>query len=173
MKKILFLEGLPGVGKTTLINNLRKLKEVNVVDEVINQNNKDNRTNYYLKNDELKLNLYNKGLIVIDRGFISTLSYEQSKSIINDNYDDTTTLKWFKKFKDIYNKENVYVLYLKRENEDYYLPYKDNKDPYGSVDNQKLLEEITLFNIKKYTKNNKIINYNFDKMTEVINEIIS
>ena len=173
MKKILFLEGLPGVGKTTLINNLRKLKEVNVVDEVINQNNEDNRTNYYLKNDELKLNLYNKGLIVIDRGFISTLSYEQSKSIINDNYDDTTTLKWFKKFKDIYNKENVYVLYLKRENEDYYLPYKDNKDPYGSVDNQKLLEEITLFNIKKYTKNNKIINYNFDKMTEVINEIIS
>ena len=29
----------------------------------------------FIKNDNLKLNKYNKGLIVIDRGPISTLSY--------------------------------------------------------------------------------------------------
>ena len=35
-KKIIFIEGLPGVGKTTLINSLRNIENVNIVDEVIN-----------------------------------------------------------------------------------------------------------------------------------------
>lgn len=173
MKKIIFIEGLPGVGKTTIVNNLRNISNVNVVDEVINKDEEDNRTKYYLKNDELKIDLYKEGLIVIDRGFLSTLSYEQSKRIINDDYDDSIALKWFEKYKDIYNKENVSVIYLKRPNENYWLPYEDKKDPYGSIENQKLLEEVTMYNLKKYSKNQKVISYSFDKMSEVINEIIS
>ena len=173
MKKIIFIEGLPGVGKTTIVNNLRNISNVNVVDEVINKDEEDNRTKYYLKNDELKIDLYKEGLIVIDRGFLSTLSYEQSKRIINDDYDDSIALKWFEKYKDIYNKENVSVIYLNRPNENYWLPYEDKKDPYGSIENQKLLEEVTMYNLKKYSKNQKVISYSFDKMSEVINEIIS
>lgn len=172
MKKIIFIEGLPGVGKTTILNNLKK-HGVNVVEEVINKQEMTDRTKYYLKNDELKINLYDEGLIVIDRGLLSTLSYEQTKSIINENYDDSTALDWFNAYKNIYDKENVFVLYLKREKENYYLPYKDVKDPYGTIENQKLLESISLFNLIKYSKNHKIINYSYDKMSEVINEIIS
>lgn len=39
MKNIIFLEGLPGVGKTTIVNAIKKLntKNVYVVDEVINE----------------------------------------------------------------------------------------------------------------------------------------
>ena len=173
MKKIIFIEGLPGVGKTTIINNLRNMSNVNVVDEVINSENDDNRTKYYLKNDDLKINLYKEGLIVIDRGFLSTLSYEQSKKIINDDYDDSIALKWFNKYKNLYNKKNVFVIYLKREIDNYYLPYEDEKDPYGSIENQKLLESISIYNLKKYSRNKKIISYSFDKMMEVIHEIIS
>ena len=173
MKKIIFLEGLPGVGKTTIINNIRKIENVNVVDEVINSQNEDNRTNYYLKNDELKFNLYADGLIVFDRGFLSTISYEQTKKIINNDYDESIALKWFENYKSIYKENNVIVIYLKRSNDNYYLPYKDDKDPYGSIENQKLLETISLYNLKKYAKKYKVLEYSFDKMEEVINEIIS
>lgn len=173
MKKIVFLEGLPGVGKTTIINNLKKINNVNVVDEVINPQHEENRTKYYLKNDDLKINLYNEGLIVIDRGYLSTISYEQAKKIINNKYDNSMALKWFEERKDLYYKKNVYVMYLKRPNEDYHLPYEDKNDPYGSIENQKLLESVTIFNLKKYSKNQKIIEYSFDKMQEVINEIIN
>ena len=173
MKKIIFLEGLPGVGKTTIINNLRNIKNVNVVDEVINSQNEDNRTKYYLKNDELKFNMYKDGLVVLDRGFLSTISYEQTKKVINNDYDESIALKWFENHKNIYKKNNVTVIYLKRPTENYYLPYKDDKDPYGSTENQKLLETISMYNLKKYTKNYKVLEYSFDKMQEVINEIIS
>lgn len=173
MEKIIFLEGLPGVGKTTLINNLREIENVNVVDEVINSNKVNNRTKYYLKNDELKINKYKQGLIVIDRGLLSTLSYEQTKKIINDDYDNTIALKWFKKHEDFYKQDNVLVIYLKRKEDKYFLRYEDESDPYGTIENQKLLESVTMFNLKKYAKNKKIIEYSFDRMAEVINEIIS
>ena len=40
MKKIIFIEGLPTVGKTYLVNEIKKrnLQNVHVVDELINQN---------------------------------------------------------------------------------------------------------------------------------------
>ena len=40
MKKIIFIEGLPTVGKTYLINEIKKrnLQNIYVVDELINQN---------------------------------------------------------------------------------------------------------------------------------------
>ena len=43
MKKICFIEGLPGVGKTYLINKIRdmKIQNTNVVDELINPDIKD------------------------------------------------------------------------------------------------------------------------------------
>lgn len=173
MNKIIFIEGLPGVGKTTIINNLRKIKGVNVVDEVINTQSKDNRTEYYLKNDELKFNLYKDGLIVFDRGFLSTISYEQTKKIINSDYDESIALKWFENYKSVYKKNNVIVIYLKRSNDNYYLPYENDNDPYGSIENQKLLEAISIHNLKKYAKKYKVLEYSFDKMAEFINGIIS
>lgn len=173
MKKIIFLEGLPGVGKTTIINYLKDKYKINIVEEIINNNSNDNRTKYFLENDEMKYRLYDNGLIVIDRGFFSTISYEQAKSVINLNYDCSEAVRWFENYKNIYNDSNVLVLYLKRKNENYYLPYKDEYDPYGSVNNQKLLESITLFNIRKYSNSYKIIEYSYENIMEVINEIIN
>ncbi len=173
MKKIVFLEGLPGVGKTTIINYLKDNYKVNVVDEIINTTACNNRTEFFLKNDDLKYGLYDDGLIIIDRGFISTISYEQTKSIINKNYNCEAAIKWFNNKKEIYAKDNIFVIYLKRTNDKLYLPYNDAKDPYGTITNQKLLEEISLYNLKKYSRNYKIINYSFENMMEVINEIIN
>ena len=173
MKKIIFLAGLPGVGKTTIINYLKDKFKVKIVNEIINDNLNDNRTKYFLENDEMKYRLYDNGLIVIDRGFLSTISYEQTKSIIDLNYDCYEAVRWFKKHKKTYSDSNVLVLYLKRVSENYYLPYKDELDPYGSINNQKLLESITLFNLKKYSSNYKIIDYSYENMMEIINEIIS
>lgn len=173
MKNIVFLEGLPGVGKTTIANYLKNNYKINVVDEIINTVANNNRTKFFLKNDELKYEFYDEGLIVIDRGFFSTISYEQTKSIINDNYDCKEAVDWFNKYKKIYNEDNVFVIYLKRSSDELWLPYNDDTDPYGSIENQKLLEAITLFNIQKYSKNYKVLNYKYENMIEVVNEIIN
>lgn len=175
MKKIIFLEGLPNVGKTTIINHIRKLSLPNiyVVDEIINKDISQNRTNFYLLNDELKINKYNSGTIIVDRGIISTISYEQTKKIINTNYNDEKTIKWFNSVKAFYNDNNVKVIYLKRLKENYVLPYDDVTDPYGSTNNQKLLEAISLYNLKKYVKNYEIKEYEFSKLEEVVYEIIN
>ena len=175
MKKIIFLEGLPNVGKTTIIQNIKKLglKNIYTVDEVINNDTKQERTEYYLKNDELKLDCYDDGIIVIDRGMISTISYEQAKHIINPTYNCDKANIWFNDIKKLYDKDYVKVLYLKRSNGSIFLPYEDNNDPYGSVENQKLLESISLFNIKKYVKNYEIKEYDYYSIGDVIYEIVN
>ncbi|MDO4394844.1 MAG: hypothetical protein Q4C23_02565 [Mycoplasmatota bacterium] len=73
MKKVVFVEGLPSVGKTYLVNEIRKmaLQNVYVVDEIINPEIKNpfsDSEDKFLKNDEMKLNKYNDGIIIIDRG---------------------------------------------------------------------------------------------------------
>ena len=88
MKKIIFLEGLPGVGKTTLLNKIKNknLDNVYFVDEIINPKiiKKGILTEEeFILNEEQKLNLYNDGTIIIDRGPISSISYRQTKKIIN------------------------------------------------------------------------------------------
>ena len=82
MRKIIFIEGLPNVGKTYLVNKIKekKIKKVFIVDELINSNIKNPFTDdekLFLRNDELKINKYNSGTIIIDRGPISTLVYNQ------------------------------------------------------------------------------------------------
>ena len=92
MKKIIFIEGLPTVGKTYLVNEIRKknLQNVYVVDELINPDIKNafiDSEDKFLKNDEMKVNKYNDGIIIIDRGPISTLVYNQVLHLIDNNYD--------------------------------------------------------------------------------------
>ena len=80
MKKIIFIEGLPGVGKTYLVNKIKamNLDNVYVVDELINpdiDNPFTDEEEIFLKNDEMKVYKHDKGTIIIDRGPISTLVY--------------------------------------------------------------------------------------------------
>lgn len=165
-KKIIFLEGLPGVGKTTILNELKKRGE-NVVDELVNNPITEEE---FLENDLLKVKKFNEGKIFIDRGIISTLSYSQVKKIINPDYNINKCLNWFKKSSKYLNDSEV--VYLTNKGADYYISVEDLNSPYGSLGTQKMLESISLYNAQKYCKSVKIIEYHKDKMMEVVDEII-
>ena len=176
MKRIIFIEGLPNVGKTYLINEIRKLnlKDVFVVDEIINDDINDVFTdseNKFLINDEMKVNKYNDGTIIIDRGPISTLVYNQVMHIIDDNYDPSKVEEWFKQFIDIYNSDNTYTYYL--NNPDVYNPSLDDEsNPFGSKENLMLTHDMTLLNLKKYAKNYKVFNYDKTNIKELLKELL-
>lgn len=175
MRKITFLEGLPGVGKTTIVNILKENYNLLICNEIENSKIIDkinDDQSLYMKNDEIKINKYQQGNIVIDRGLISTMAYNIAKKQIDKTYNNEKVLNWFEKNKDIYNQDFVSVIYLKRK--DYKIPYNDIYDPYGSLNNQKLLEEVTIDLCNKYVRKLKIINYQYETDLEmIINEIIN
>lgn len=173
LKKIIFLEGLPGVGKTTLIKKIEeaKIPNVHVVDEIIKKPITNTQL-FFMKNDEMKFKKYNNGAVVIDRGFISTLSYNETRDKLDDNFDHLPVLKWFEKQKSIYN-EHVKVIYLTSFGKRHFIHKINEKDPYGTVENQKLLEKVTLHNCRKYSKNLIVKNCDEIDIDEVIYEIIN
>lgn len=177
VKKIIFLEGLPGVGKTTIINCIqsKKMDNIRTVDEIVDYNifenlNSSDQKNY-IKNDDIKINKYNEGLIIIDRGPISTLAYNMARSELDLTFSSKEVEEWFENVKKIYD-DSTEVIYLKNS-DSYYTPYENVLDPYGSVENQKRLQEITLDVIKKHAKNYKIIEYKKENIEEFINENIN
>ena len=176
MRKIVFLEGLPGVGKTTILNEIRKknLPDVYVVDEVINKNILENQVFSeveFLRNDSLKVNQYSDGVIVIDRGPISSLSYAQTKNIMDVSCDISATLEEFPNYIDLLNESKV--VYLTNRGKDYSITSSDIRSPYSSIESQKILEEISIYNSLKYCENTVILDYFKENMEEVIHEIIN
>lgn len=177
MKKIFFLEGLPGVGKSTIINYIKKMNKANVhtVDEIIVE--MEDKTpleqDLFIINDNLKIQKYDEGIIVIDRGPISTLTYNIVKNELVEEFSSKEVIDWFNTIKGIFSQENVFIYYLTTNGKEYYLPYNNEFDPNGSVKNQKKVEEVAIYNIKKYAKNYKIIEYHKENMEDIINEIIN
>lgn len=177
MKKIFFLEGLPGVGKSTIINYIANLNKDNIhtVNEIIV--NIEDKTpieqDLFIMNDNLKINKYDEGIIIIDRGPISTLTYNIARDELEEKFSSKQVIDWFNTIKDIFNQDNVFIYYLTTNGKEYYLPYNNEMDPNGSIKNQKRVEEVALYNIKKYSKNYKIIQYNKQNMEDIINEIIN
>lgn len=176
MKKFVFLEGLPGIGKTTLLNKIKELNipNVHLVDEIINENILNNisiNEEEFLLNDNMKINKYNEGIIIIDRGPISTLSYSMVKKIIDTSFNLNTAINEFEKYKEIY--KNSKIIYLTNNGTSYSITVDDINSPYGSIDNQKVLESISIYNSKKYCKNVIIKEYLKKDMEGVINEIIN
>ena len=178
MKKIVFLEGLPGIGKTTIVRTIqnRNLENVHAVDEIINPNIigvVSHNQSDFMENDNLKYNRFDEGLIIIDRGFISTLSYNETLNLIEKNEQFDMVNNWFNNIKDIYNCDNVYTIYLTCNGKEYKISENDINGPYGTIKMQKELEKVTINNIKKYCKNYKIVLYDKNNMEEFIDEIIS
>lgn len=179
MKKLIFLEGLPGVGKTTLIKKIEQLYPfVNTVDELIKvpiPHYKTQNEFWFMQNDDKKISTHSSGIIVIDRGPISTLSYCQTRFITDSafNFDMARVRDWFFNYIDLLNSPNTYIYYLTNNQQKFNLTTPDSADPYGSIENQKILELITIKNIKKYAKNAIIKEYYQNNYEEIINEIIN
>ena len=177
MKKIIFLEGLPGVGKSTIINYIANLNKDNIhtVNEIIVEieDKTPIEQDLFIINDNLKISKYNEGTIVIDRGPISTLTYNIVKNELVENFSSKQVVEWFSIIKNIFKQDNVFIYYLTTNGREYYLPYNNKMDPNGSIENQKRVEEVALYNIKKYSTNYKIIEYNKKNMENIINEIIN
>ncbi len=95
---IIVVEGLPGCGKTTLINMLKKLKKrLNIISETKEPASLLNKSflekqKFFLQNDFKKMENAPKGAInLFDRGYLSTLAFTYS------------WLKFFNKTKEDYN----------------------------------------------------------------------
>jgi len=178
MKKVVILEGLPGVGKTTIVKTIEKLglKNVYTVDELIKENIihqiSDDEFDYAI-NDQMKIEKYQEGTIIIDRGPISTLSYNEARAIIDENFDARPIMEWFSKVKWIYEEPTTQILYLTTNQKSYKLSYDNVLDPFGAIINEDLMEAITIFNCKKYCKNVIIKEYHKENMEEIIDEIIN
>lgn len=176
MRKIIFLEGLPGVGKTTILKAINKQdkKNITTINEIIinvTEKTPKDQTIFQI-NDECKIfNCVNK-INVVDRGPISTLSYNQARSQIDKTFDSSKVEIWFQKFIKMLSNKDTEVIFLTRNNKNFYIPFSNKKDPYGSAKNQELLEKITIENCKKYVKNFKIIEYHKENMGEIIDEHI-
>lgn len=177
--KIIFLEGLPGIGKSFLTNKIREeFKNVNTVDEIIAGKMPDYSKQdqfWFFNNDDKKILEIKKGINIIDRGPISTLSYNQTRKIIDEDFkfDVKIAEKWFSKYEELLKSEIVKVLYLTNNQTKFSITSEHVNDPYGLIENQKLLEAISLYNCKKYCPNLVIKFYDKSNIEEIINEIFN
>lgn len=172
MRTIIF-EGLPLVGKTTLINYIKSLNINNIhcVDELVLQTQELNQDSF-MQNDLAKMNMYNDGLVFIDKLFISTLSYNEMLYLLGKNDDIKRVIKWFYHVAvPFYQSDEVLTIYLKSEHMG--LRENNSMSPHGSIENQIIMEQIVLRNIKKFCKNYIIMNYSQEKMMEFADEIIT
>lgn len=113
MKKVVFVEGLPSVGKTYLVNEIRKmnLQNVYVVDEIINPDIKNtflDSEDKFLKSDEMKLNEYNDGIVVIDNSANKIKKYLDAETIKKMNLESQ------KKLKNNYNLEKNFDIFFRK-----------------------------------------------------------
>lgn len=173
--KIVFLEGLPGVGKTTILQRLReKYPNINTVDELIFNKLFTNSVitqEDFMKNDDIKCIKAQSLNSVVDRGPISTLSYNQVRHIVDENFKFNILLvkKWFNQWLNLINNSIIY--YFTNDQNTFSITSQNKNDPYGSIINQKILEYVSLYNCKKYCKNVIIKKYYKNNLEEIVDEI--
>jgi thymidylate kinase len=94
---IVHVEGLSGVGKTTLLTSLSS-PNIEIIPEFVFETDSIN-SQICMQNDELKCRLAKfsmKELIFLDRGYMSTLVYESTKEYVqNGVYDAKFVWEWY------------------------------------------------------------------------------
>lgn len=181
-RKIFILEGLPGVGKSTLVTLLRA-KGVVCIDEVspeyMRRAKRGNEVAQavFIDNDEQKVDkalTSTAATIVMDRGPISTLAYNLAKHKLVKSDEFMPVVTWFaQSMQSFYERDEVHVIYLQGNTK---LPYDDPADPYGTEANQKLLESISLQLARIFAKNMTVRQYDYTNVTDqenLINEILT
>jgi len=98
--RIFFLEGLPGSGKTSIIQHLKT--SYHVVEEVLNKSqlarcHNKRHQDFFFANDERKIAKAKQasGVVLIDRSPLSTLYFNLAKFVFNFNYNPGDVLNWF------------------------------------------------------------------------------
>ncbi len=99
---IIAVEGLPGAGKTGLMNELKNVAGIKTINqfEIEIDSLKNNGHLQYLKNDIYKSLLANQrteGIVVMDRDFSSTLAFAYAKSSLDNTNDYDLINEYYKK----------------------------------------------------------------------------
>jgi predicted ATPase len=158
MAKILVLEGLPRVGKSTLLGNLRNNYKKDkgsfiecigelVTDPAILESQKNSSQLAFMYNDAVKALLATTSQLdyaIVDRGPLSTLAY--NKTLLDMGLcDDETYSILYEECKWVYRNFFENSLHIYMYNDARPTPtVKDDKNPYGTVENLLLLERNTL-----------------------------
>ena len=100
--KVYSLEGLPGTGKTTLIERFRGCYGVDVVNQILPNEPIDDKAmpmSFYLNSEELKtkeaINCI-KDICILDRYYVSTLAFYWAYDKINHTNEYECAYKWYK-----------------------------------------------------------------------------
>ncbi|NMB66720.1 hypothetical protein GYA25_01520 [Candidatus Woesearchaeota archaeon] len=123
---IIIFEGLPGSGKTSITKYLSKKYPFCIrIGEVIDKEGKEipiekhygKEWSYFTRSDLNKLNLwkkrYTEKIVLLDRGFLSTLSHGFAREVVHKNSPFHKILKEFEKKIDP-KLEGVYFIYLEQ-----------------------------------------------------------
>lgn len=168
-KRIYFLEGLPGSGKTIILEKLKKkgskiIREVIDSEELSKRHNKPDQT-FFFRNDEKKLKMAEKmgGTVIIDRSPLSTLLFNLAKFSVDQNFNPTRAFKWYAdKFGRKFRNNSVYHFFfiditpglsMKRRS-----MRENKKDPWVNLKSLKFIRNFYLVFGENYIKNFKVIN---------------
>lgn len=120
MKRIFLIEGLPGVGKTSLLSALSSkyqvIPEVLDTDQLSEKHNKAEQ-DFFLVNDERKLRMGEQaiGTCFIDRSPLSTVFFNIAKFSTDIDHPIASILTWYEKMirPVIFNPNSVFrLIYL-------------------------------------------------------------
>lgn len=174
-KRIIFIEGLPNVGKTTLVAALKNRGFASVPElpesiATLGAATRNDDQKVYMQNDMEKFRLAKAehGMTLVDRGPLSTLAYNMARHALDKNYDVTPVVDWFgsRVQQQIYGRSDVLTVYLKGKT----LPsYNSSTDPYGSTANLAALENVTLQLLKLLPIEAIVIDYDYQNGESIDN----
>ncbi|SRR5258706_3746579 len=97
---VVYLEGLPGCGKTSTLEKLSTdyitLPEIFINGDVAEFHNLPIQT-FFLKNDEQKLEKseISEKTVIVDRSPLSTLFFNKAKHEVDPSHDSESIIEWF------------------------------------------------------------------------------
>lgn len=168
-KEIYFLEGLPGSGKSMLLEELKRkgskiIREVIDSKELSENHNKPDQA-FFFRNDERKLEMAEKmsSTVIIDRSPLSTLLFNLAKFSIDKNLNPAQALEWYAdKFDGKFRNNSVYHFFFIDITPEISMKRRgaraNKKDPWNNLKSLKFIRDFYLVFGENYIKNFEVIN---------------